>query len=243
MVRVDIIGGSALWGAPEKVGIMVDTSLQESLGPLAAGVALSDRVFETVSDAIVSGRITGGQHVSDKSIAEALGISRTPVREALQRLTWLGLVEVSPNRYTRVTEVTDEMIASTLEYTGMQAGMALQLAMRRMDDSALHEAVAMLDRMIAASDAGDADDLMLASRMFVGFLTRESGNRLFATVMHEASLLVWRTLRQAGMLIGTAEFRGECYRQMRAAMLAGDADAAELWFRRQHGVGVGSLPV
>lgn len=222
---------------------MADSSLQESLGPLAAGLVLSDRVFETVSDAIVSGRIAGGQRVSDKSIAQALGISRTPVREALQRLTWLGLVEVSPNRYTRVTEVTEEMIASTLEYTGMQAGMALQLAMRRMDDSALQEAVAMLDRMIAASDAGDADDLMLASRMFVGFLTRESGNRLFATVMHEASLLVARNLRQAGTLLGTTASRGECYRQMRAAMLAGDADAAELWFRRQHGVGVGTLSV
>ncbi|GGM36137.1 GntR family transcriptional regulator [Microbacterium saperdae] len=222
---------------------MVDSQLQESLGPLAAGTVLSDRVFETVSDAIVSGRIPGGQQVSDKSIAEALGISRTPVREALQRLAWLGLVEVSPNRYTRVTEVTDEMVSSTLEYTGMQAGMALQLAMRRMDDAALQEAVAMLDRMIAASDADDADDLMLAARMFVGFLTRESGNRLFATVMHESSLLVARNLRQSSTLIGTATFRGECYRQMRAAMLIRDADAAELWFRRQHGVGAGALSV
>lgn len=217
-------------------------SLSARLGRLEAeDHALGDRVYASISGAIVDGLLAPGERVSDKELAEALGVSRTPVREALQRLSWAGLIEVSPSRYTRVTEVTEEMIASTLEYTGLQAGIALQLALRRMDDAQLAETIALLDRMIAASDADDADDLMLASRLFVGYLTRLSGNPVFGRVMHEASLLTERNLRQARPVIGTREFRRDCYRKMRAAMLARDADAAEHWFRVQHGIGVPGL--
>lgn len=206
------------------------------------GEVLGDRVFETLSDAIVEGRLAPGEHVSDKEVAEALDISRTPVREALRHLSWLGLVEVLPNRFTRVTEVSAETIGHTLEYTGMQAGVAIQLAMRRMDAAALSEAVHLLDNLIAASDASDADDLMLAGRMFVGFLTQQSGNPIFAERMYAADLLVQRNLRRTAVILGTAESRGRSFRAMRAAMLVGDGDAAELWFRREHRSMMDQLP-
>jgi DNA-binding GntR family transcriptional regulator len=213
---------------------MVDSHLRARLGPLGQGAVLGDRVFETISDAIVSGRLAPGERVSDKEIAEALDISRTPVREALQHLSWLGLVEVSPNRFTKVTAVSAETIAHTLEYTGIQAGVAIQLAVRRMDDGAMLEAVSLLDRMIAASDVDHAADLMLSARMFVGFLTRQSGNPLFISGMYAADLLVTRNLRGTDVMLGTAASRGECYRQMRRAMLSRDGDAAEQWFRHVH---------
>lgn len=213
---------------------MIDSELRARLGPLSAGAVLGDRVFGTLSDAIVEGRLPPGHRVSDKEIAEALDISRTPVREALRHLSWLGLIEVSPNRYTRVTDVTPETIAHTLEYTNMQAGVVLQLAVRRMDDATLHEAISLLDRMMVASDAEDPDDLMLTARMFVGLLTQNCGNPLVVAGMYAADLLVTRNLRTTQVLIGTVESRRECYHGMRAAMLARDADAAEQWFRRHH---------
>lgn len=214
-----------------------DARLRQRLGPLGElgpGEVLGDRVFATISDAIVEGRLAPGERVSDKEIAEALVISRTPVREALQRLSWIGLVKVSPNRFTVVTEVSPSLIASTLEYAGMAAGLALNLAMRQMDEAARSEAISLLDRMIAASAVDDAADLMLSSRMFVGFLTNQTGNPIFTAGMYAADLLVMRNLRQADVMLGTAELRDECYQQMRTAMLAGDGDAAEQWFRKQH---------
>lgn len=122
-----------------------------------AAHSLGDRVYEVLRDAIVEEQLEPGDRLSDKEIADVLGASRTPVREALQRLAWIGLVEVSPSRYTRVTEVSDELAAGSLEYTGLHAGLALQLAVRRMDDADLAEAVSLLDRMIAASAQDDAD--------------------------------------------------------------------------------------
>ena len=133
-------------------------SLDERLGPVSVeGSALADQIFDIVGNAIVEGTLEPGEKVNDKELAAALGISRTPVREALQRLTWVGLVEVAPSRYTRVTEITDEMVSSTLEYMGMQASIALQLAMRRMDADELTEAVGILDRVVVATEAGEAE--------------------------------------------------------------------------------------
>lgn len=205
-------------------------------------VALSEQVYESLGDAIVEGRLEPGEHLSDKELAAALGVSRTPVREALQRLALAGLVEFSPNRFTRVTHVSDEIVAQTLEYTGLQAGVALQLALRRMDDQELAAATALLDRMIEASDRDDAGDLMRAARLFVGYLTQKSGNAVLGRAMHEASLMLERNLRQALPQLQTRAFRGECYRQMRLAMQERDADAAEHWFRVQHGIEASTPP-
>lgn len=201
-----------------------------------ASVALSEQVYESIGDAIVEGRLAQGERLSDKDLAAALGVSRTPVREALQRLALIGLVEFSPNRYTRVTQVSDEMVAHTIEYTGLQAGNALQLALRRMDDSELAAATALLDRMIEASDRDDAAELMLAARLFVGYLTQKSGNAVLGRAMHDASLMLERNLRQRRPHSPPREVRSDHYRKMRAAMQERDADAAERWFRIQHGI-------
>jgi DNA-binding GntR family transcriptional regulator len=214
-------------------------SLDERLGPVSVeGSALADQIFDIVGNAIVEGTLEPGEKVNDKELAAALGISRTPVREALQRLTWDGHVEVAPSRYTRVTEITDEMVSSTLEYMGMQASIALQLAMRRMDAEELAQAVEILDRVVAATEADDPERMMNESLALLEYLVSKSANPVFSAMMAETSLLVARNLRHLRPEEGSAVNRVECFREMRAAMLAGDADAAEKWFRRQHGIGV-----
>ena len=212
---------------------IADAKLDERLRLHENGaVSLGDRVYDVLRDAIVAEQLEPGERLSDKEIAEVLGISRTPVREALQRLTWIGLVEVSPSRYTRVTEVSDELAAGSLEYTALQAGLATQLALHRMDDAALAEAVSLLDRLIEIADQDDSAALMPAARAFVGYLARHSGNAVLARVMMEAAPLLERNLRRARLDLRP---RSETYQKMRAAMLARDADAAEGWLRSQYG--------
>ncbi|REJ42379.1 MAG: GntR family transcriptional regulator, partial [Microcystis flos-aquae DF17] len=55
-----------------------------------------DQAYEALRDMIVSGRLRAGETVSEVQLAEALGVSRTPVREAVRRLVGLGLVEATP---------------------------------------------------------------------------------------------------------------------------------------------------
>lgn len=217
----------------------VQLPLQERLGPFEIqGMPLADQIFDLVGGAIADGVIEPGERVNDKELAAALGISRTPVREALQRLTWIGLVEVSPSRYTRVTDVTDEVVESTLEHFGMQASIALRLALPRMDADELTEALVLLDRLVTASERGDSDALAVESQAFLAFLVERSGNPVFMRSTAETSLLVMRNLHHVPQEGAAAEHRTICLREVRTALAERDADAAEHWLRAQHELGV-----
>lgn len=66
---------------------------------------LRDDVYERLLAAIVDGVLEPGERLRDEELATWLGVSRTPIREAITRLVDLGLIEMEPNRYTRVAVV------------------------------------------------------------------------------------------------------------------------------------------
>ena len=66
----------------------------------------ADEVAQTLEDEIVSGAIPPGQVLRQEHVCERFGVSRTPVREALQRLEALGLVTALPNRGARVRSIS-----------------------------------------------------------------------------------------------------------------------------------------
>lgn len=68
-------------------------------------------VFEQILAAVHEGTLLPGERISDANLATELGVSRTPVREALQRLREIGIIEASPGRFTRVSVVTPEQTA------------------------------------------------------------------------------------------------------------------------------------
>lgn len=65
-------------------------------------------VFEQLLAAVQRGDLLPGQRINDAELAEQYGVSRTPVREALQRLREIGVVEASASRFTRIAQVTPE---------------------------------------------------------------------------------------------------------------------------------------
>jgi DNA-binding GntR family transcriptional regulator len=69
------------------------------------------RVFEQVLTAVHAGTLLPGERISDAALAEDFGVSRTPVREALQRLREIGIVEASASRFTRIADVTPQQTA------------------------------------------------------------------------------------------------------------------------------------
>jgi DNA-binding GntR family transcriptional regulator len=65
-------------------------------------------VFEQILTAVHEGTLLPGERISDADLAAQFGVSRTPVREALQRLREIGIIEASPSRFTRVAVVTPQ---------------------------------------------------------------------------------------------------------------------------------------
>ena len=67
-------------------------------------------MYQELLSAIYDGRLEPGQRLNDIALADELGISRTPVREAIQKLRAIGVVESEPNRFTRVAIVSPEQV-------------------------------------------------------------------------------------------------------------------------------------
>lgn len=91
-------------------------------------VLLRDRVYAQLQEAIVTGVLAPGSRLRDVDVAEALEISRTPVREALRRLEDEGLVETSANRWTRVAPVDVERAIAIYPMVGALEALAIRLA-------------------------------------------------------------------------------------------------------------------
>lgn len=206
----------------------------DPIDPTAPG--LPDQVFERIGAAIMDGRFAPGERLKDADLAHALGISRTPVREALQRLARIGMVEVAASRYTRVTAPSAEIIRQTLEYTGYQAGVAMQMAIPRLTDDGVAEAVALIDAVLVASDADDAVALYGTARHFFAHMTTATGNAVFQTMMREAGMTLERNLRSFRPMLGERDERHAAYLQLRAAVERRDAAAAEAIVRALHGL-------
>jgi DNA-binding GntR family transcriptional regulator len=200
------------------------------------GTVLGDAVYNAIGEAILDGRLAPGQHLRDQELAGWLGVSRTPVREALQRLQRTGLVEVSPNRYTRVTQHEPELVEEIHEFVVLLLGNITRLAVQRADDATRAEIVSQIDDLLVASKADDRMGMLDRSTRLFTTLTEAAGNRAFARVMREAELTIRRNVAGWHPFPEWPETRSAGYEAFRDAVAAGDADAAERALRTQHGL-------
>jgi DNA-binding GntR family transcriptional regulator len=93
---------------------------------------LREVVFNAIRNAIVSGNIPPGQRLIEKQLAEKIGVSRTPVREALRKLELEGFIEMIPRRGALVKVLNEKDIKDVLEIRASLEGLAARLACENM---------------------------------------------------------------------------------------------------------------
>lgn len=130
---------------------MADLKVDESVGSLA------DRAHHELHRLITIGELNPGQPLSERTLCEALGMSRTPVREALLRLTAEGLLVAEPNRGVRIREFTAEDLVGLAIVREALEGQAARYAARRVTDEELGELYALCDAIgeIPTDDPGE----------------------------------------------------------------------------------------
>ena len=196
---------------------------------------LGDEVYVRLGEAILDGRLAPGERLRDHELAEWLGVSRTPVREALQRLERVGLVEVSPHRYTRVSQPNDKAEADTFELVAYNMGMAVRMAAARCSDETLATAIDRLDDVIAASRADDHTGLAHASHAFFAVVTRATDNIALIQFIREYEIAIRRNIAGWQPFIECPIGRTAAYEQFREAFIRRDGHHAEEVLRRIHG--------
>lgn len=97
---------------------------------------LRDIVFQTLRTAILSGELEPGERLMETQLGEKLGVSRTPIREAIRKLELEGLVIMVPRKGAQVAPFTEKDILDVLEVRASLEALAARLACKRMDDRA-----------------------------------------------------------------------------------------------------------
>ncbi|GAA3654628.1 GntR family transcriptional regulator [Microbacterium marinilacus] len=194
---------------------------------------LADAVFQYLGAAIIDGTLEQGERIRDAELAERLNVSRMPIREALQRLERIGLIEMMPSRYTRVTEVTDELVRASLVYAGYKCGIEIHAVLTSMTDEQVAEALRLLDAMDEA--VGDVDAAIAARIAFSRYIASLVSENVYSQHLKDFDLALRRNLHHVGPVAPDAELHDN-YARLREAITARDAGAAERLVRAQFGV-------
>lgn len=179
-VRGSARGYHEIWstGIPDTV-TKLSTERNETasaLAPVPRSTTTSDLVVEAIRSAILSGAFKPGETLVERRLAEQLGVSKTPVREALIALSATGLVQVTPNRGTVVRAVHADDVRQAYEVRALLEPWAVARTVRRAGAQAVVEARAALTEAARHRSGEDHVRLSLANRHFHRVLYAGCGN-------------------------------------------------------------------
>lgn len=164
---------------------------------------LRDRAYRMVRDAIVSGELAPGSVIRDVELAERVGLSRTPVREALARLADDGLVESKPQSWTRVTPLGLREVRDALVVVRAMHELAVRLAVPLMTERHHQEMRSANRRFAEALEQGDVRGALDADDVVHGVPVAVTGNRPLAATIERQLPLIRRLERlRFGSLLG-----------------------------------------
>lgn len=204
----------------------------EAIRPVARTL-LRDRAYEAIRDAIVAGEIEPGTVVRDADLAERLGLSRAPVREAFSRLVDEGLLESKPQSHTRVTSVVAADVRDAAAVVGAMHELVTRVAVPRLAAADVEIMRAANERFATAFAAGEVDLALRADDELHDVLVRVSGNRAAAATVARYTPLIRRTERRRFGEGGTCRSAG-LHERLIETCAAGDVDeavrvTAEIW--------------
>ena len=203
-----------------------------------ATVSLSQRAYQHIQRKIISGQLTPGSVVSETLLAKQLGVSRTPVGQAIRQLAQEGLVEQVPRYGTIVREIDQRKILELYELREALEPYAARQAALRMNASELAQlkllckTIEAISDELGASEMDALDDEMLrrflaADMTFHLLIIRAAGNRLILDTVRDTRTIsqIFRTRRNAHDRSLVMEACRD-HEAIFAALQAGDGEAA-----------------
>ena len=148
---------------------------------------LRDVVFNTLRDAILTGKLVPGERLMENQLAEKLGVSRTPVREALRMLELENLVELVPRKGAQVLDMSEKDIVNILEVRSALEGLATSVACKKMSKEDLQQLKTMevdFEKAVADNDVEHFVDI-----------DEDFHDLIFAATENDKLINIFRNLR------------------------------------------------
>ena len=147
--------------------------------------SLHGQVIAELRQAILTGRLKAGDRLVEGKLADELGVSRNPVREAIRVLASEGLVDVAARRGASVAVMSDQEARETIEVRALLEGQNARLAARRHDKELIKRIDAVLKKGTAAVTAGRFDQLFQLNQQFHDALAAAGQNRVLGELLQK----------------------------------------------------------
>lgn len=141
--------------------------------------------YETLREAIINGSLRPGQSLVVTELAEQMGLSRMPIREAMKRLEAEGFVTVTPHKVAVVTGLSPEDVAEVFIIRESLEGMAARLASQRITPENLASLRERVAQMEAEMRSGDYPMYGRLNRGFHRYICHLSGNKRLVSLLNE----------------------------------------------------------
>ena len=138
---------------------------------------LRDVVFENLREAIVEGRLKPGQRLMEVQLAEQLGVSRTPVREAIRKLELEGLVVMLPRKGAYVANMSLKDLIDVLEIRASLEGLAASLAAERITDEDIKKLESIVEEFKDGINESNVEALLIKDVDFHECIFKSTNNK------------------------------------------------------------------
>ena len=189
--------------------------------------SLSGKVFERLEGDILNGRYRPGDSFTESRVAQELGVSRTPVREAIRQLELEGLVDYVPNKGATVMGLSEEDIRDIGEIRTKIEGIAARRATSMITEAQLSELRGILALEAFHTERGDTEPLTRLDSRFHEIIFLASGSRLLNRTLRSFHHYIQRARSLSMKAMDRAEKTLGEHRAILVALEEKDQDRAE----------------
>lgn len=208
---------------------------QDSLTPLKRPSNLRETVLERLRTAIITGELAEGELHSAPTLGSSLGVSATPVREAMMELAREGLVETVKNKGFRITGMSDQELDDLAEIRLLIEPPTVAKVVGQLSEETLKRLEEIADACYDAAEKEHLGDYLRFDREFHALVLKRAGNaqlvELATSLRRRTRLYGLTALAQAGELVQSASEHHELISYLRSE----DAEAAEALMHRHIG--------
>jgi DNA-binding GntR family transcriptional regulator len=185
------------------------------------------QVAERLRLLIDSGELAPGTRLNEIELCNTMGVSRTPLREAIRSLATEGLIELQPNRGAIVSIVSQEDVTEILPIMASLEGLGGRLAAMHMDQSKIAQVRKIHDQMISHYKNNEVAEYFETNRLIHELITEGSGNQTLVDTINSLSAKVRRARFTAQMTKESWAKAVSEHEEMIAALEAQDPDRLE----------------
>ena len=153
---------------------------------------LRDVVFNTLRQAILRGELKPGERLMEIQLANKLGVSRTPIREALRKLELEGLVNMVPRKGAEVADITEKSLRDVLEVRKALEELSVQLACEKITEEEIEELKRVAERFKDTLDDQDVTKIAEADEAFHDVIYTATDNQKLILLLNNLREQMYR---------------------------------------------------